>query len=303
MNKIYIRGILFSAFGGIGWGVSGVCSQYLFSTYTLDSAWLTTVRMILSGILLLAVTYIGGDRHLFRVFRSGSDRTQILLFAVMGLLMCQYAFLSAIKFTNSGTATVLQSLNVVLLMIFLSLRTRSVPNKIQLLSIFLAFSGVFLIATNGNPKALIISPVGLFWGILSAVGVVSYTLLSKKLISTWGNTVISGWGMLIGGVFLSLISQTLLLPPSLDFTGVLVVLTIVVIGTAGAFSFFLEGVKIIGPMKATLIACLEPFTATLLSSLLLHTSFSFMDIVGFVFIIATVILSTFSGRIQAKSKA
>ena len=49
----YMRGIFFASFGAISCGISGVCGQYLFMNYDIDSSWLTAVRMILSGILLL----------------------------------------------------------------------------------------------------------------------------------------------------------------------------------------------------------------------------------------------------------
>ena len=42
-----VKGNLFAAAGAAGWGVSGVCSQYLFSEYQMESDWLTAVRMIL----------------------------------------------------------------------------------------------------------------------------------------------------------------------------------------------------------------------------------------------------------------
>ena len=50
-----VKGNLFAAAGAAGWGVSGVCSQYLFSEYQMESDWLTAVRMILSGVILLAL--------------------------------------------------------------------------------------------------------------------------------------------------------------------------------------------------------------------------------------------------------
>ena len=296
MDKTIIRGVFFSAMGGIGWGISGVCSQYLFALYDLDSAWLTALRMVLSGILLLGLAYLQNKNQIFRIMGCKKDRRQLVLFAVAGLLLCQYAFLTAIRFANSGTATVLQSLNVVILIIFLSLKTKTLPDKIQLLSIWLAITGVFLIATNGNPKMLVISPAGLFWGIMAAVGVVSYALLSKSLTSTWGNTMITGWGMLIGGLCLSPFARILTYPEHMDFKAILALAVIILVGTAGAFAFFLEGVKSIGPVKATLIACLEPLTATLFSALWLGTRFSLMDLIGFSFIILTIVLSTLPSK-------
>ena len=47
----------------------------------------------------------------------------------------------------------------------------------------------------------------LLFGLLAAAGVVSYTLLSRPIIASWGNLTITGWGMLIGGLVLFLFTK------------------------------------------------------------------------------------------------
>ena len=49
--------------------------------------------------------------------------------------------------------------------------------------------------------------MGLLFGLLAAAGVVSYTLLSRPIIASWGNLTITGWGMLIGGLVLFLFTK------------------------------------------------------------------------------------------------
>lgn len=77
-------------------------------------------------------------------------------------------------------------------------------SRIQIAAIILAVSGTYLIATKGNPVSMDISAKGLIFGILAAIGVVIYTLLSRLIIASWGNLTITGWGMLIGGSVLFL---------------------------------------------------------------------------------------------------
>ena len=52
-----IRGYMLAILGGVSWGISGVCSQYLFTQYDLSADWLTAIRMLLSGILLLVLAF------------------------------------------------------------------------------------------------------------------------------------------------------------------------------------------------------------------------------------------------------
>lgn len=289
------KGIACSAAGAVCWGLSGVCSQYLFTYYELDAGWLTAVRMLLSGVALLAFALPSGPRHMTGIFRSRTDVLWLLAFALVGLLLCQYTFLAAIEHSNSATATVLQSLNVVMMALLMAVRHRRGLRRSQVLALLFAVGGTFLVATHGNPSAMVISGAGLAFGLISALGVVTYTLLSRPIIERWGNALVTGWGMLIGGAVLGTATRVWLIPANLDLMAVLLIAVIVIVGTAGGFSVFLQGVKYVGPEKATLIGCIEPATATALSALWLHTSFGAAEIAGFILIMLTVFLSAGGG--------
>ena len=290
-NKSKMRGLFFASLGAMSWGISGVCSQYLFMNYDVDSSWLTAIRMVLSGILLLILSAYKDKDKVIKILTIPKDVGWLFAFAILGLLMCQYTYVSAIKYSDSATATVLQSLNVVIMIVFMSIVTRTKMKFSQILAVFLAVLGTYLISTGGNPRNMTISTVGLIFGLLSAVGVITYTLFSRPIIVKWGNILVTGWGMLIGGLVISIITKAWIIPKDLDFIAWLMIAIIIVVGTAGGFSIFLEGVKHIGPVKATLIGCLEPASATLLAAIFLGMRFSLVELTGFFCILLTVFLS------------
>ena len=59
----HTKGFLYAALGSLSWGISGVCSQSLFMHYQLEASWLTAVRMVCSGILLLLITLPKDNRE------------------------------------------------------------------------------------------------------------------------------------------------------------------------------------------------------------------------------------------------
>ena len=120
---------------------------------------------------------------------------------------------------------------------------------------------------------------------------ITYTLFSRPIIVSWGNIIVTGWGMLLGGILISILTKAWILTKDLDFIACLMITIIIVIGTALGFSVFLEGVKHISPVKTTLIGCLEPASATLLASIFLGMRFSLVELAGFFCIILTVFLS------------
>lgn len=286
-----IRGYMLAILGGISWGISGVCSQYLFMKYKVSADWLTAVRMLLSGILLLILALQKEHMRVFKIWKERKDVTWLIAFGLAGLLLCQYTFLAAIKYSNSATATVLQSLNVVLMAVVVAAWNKKRMSWMQIVAIILAVSGTYLIATKGNPTSMDISAKGVIFGILAAVGVVIYTLLSRPIIASWGNLTITGWGMLIGGSVLFVLARAWIFPANLDLPAWIMIAVIVIIGTAVGFSVFLESVKYIGPVKSTLLGCLEPASATILSAVILGTRFTVVELVGFVLVVGTVFLS------------
>ena len=58
------------------------------------------------------------------------------------------------------------------------------------------------------------------------------------------------------------LDQAWIFPTNLELPAWIIIAVIVIIGTAVGFSVFLESVKYIGPVKSTLLGCLEPASAT-----------------------------------------
>ena len=180
-------GFLCAVLGAVSWGFSGTCSQYLFMNYDISSVWLTTMRMFLSGVVLLLMCLFGQRKQLTGLLGHRRDMLREVVFALAGLMFVQLSYLTAIQYSNSATATVMQNLSVAIIAVVVAIRTRTMLSGKHLFSVFLALLGVFLIATHGNVSSMVISKGGLFWGICAAVGVVTYSMLSAGLVARWGS--------------------------------------------------------------------------------------------------------------------
>lgn len=284
------RGVLFTLFGGIFWGFSGACGQYLFTNYHVDSGWLTNIRLLGAGVVLVLLSLFKDRERSLGIWKNKRDGLQVILFAIFGLLFCQYAYLTAISYSNAGTATVLQYLGPVLIMALVCFCRRKLPDKKEISAIILAILGTFLLATHGNPSSMVLSPKGLTWGLISAVSLACYTLLPAGIIPRWGSLVVTGYGMLIGGVVLGIGQKVWTIPVNLDLKGYLALAGIVVVGTIFAYTMYLQGVGDIGAVRASLLSSVEPVSATMFSVFWLHTDFQIIDLAGFVCIMATVFL-------------
>lgn len=289
MNRT-LRGILCTLAGGTFWGFSGACGQYLFTNYHINSSWLTVVRMLGAGFVLTILSLLQHREKLTGLWHDKRDTIQVVLFALFGLMFSQYSYLTSISYSNAGTATVLQYLGPVLILILVCVRGRKLPTTKEAIAIVMAVLGTFLLATHGNPGNMVLSKDGLIWGLLSAVSLACYTLLPAKIVPKWGSMVVTGLGMLLGGIVLACLVRVWQISVVLDGKGWLAVGGVVIMGTILAYTLYLQGVADIGAVRASMLASIEPVAATLFSVLWLRTVFLPMDLIGFSCILTTIFL-------------
>ena len=295
MNTKYSKyGALVAIIAAIFWGFSGCCSQYIFENFTVDAAHLTSFRMLSAGTIVVLAGFATGrikkSDDMTAIWKDRSDVIQLLVFAVFGIMLCQLSYQKAIYWTNSSTATIIQYTGPVMIMALTCAMARRLPTRKEVTAIILAMTGTFLLATHGDIHSMVITPRGLAWGLFAAVTMVTYNMLPQKLIKKYGSMCVTGYGMVLGGIVLTIITRAWEAAWPADIRLWLAFGGVMFFGTVLSFTMFLWGVAQIGPVKASLIASLEPVAATVIMIIWLHADFLFMDLVGFTCIFLTVFL-------------
>lgn len=285
-----IIGISLVLVGAILWGVSGTVGQYLFEHHGFNAEWLTVVRLLSAGVLLLLLAAIGGNRQIWSVWRLPSNRLNILLFGIFGMLAVQYTYFAAIEASNAATATLLQYTGPVMIVLYILIRHKAMPTIQQVIAVFLALIGTFLLVTHGKFTTLSISGWALFWGLASAVALAFYTLQPIKLLNQFGSAVVIGWGMIIGGLAMSLIHPPWQVVGEMTIISLLALLFVIIFGTLIAFYSYLESLKYLKPTETSLLACAEPLSAAILAVIWLNVVFGWSEWLGTFCIIATIVI-------------
>lgn len=295
-------GLIILILGCIFWGLSGTCGQYLFTYKNISSGWLVMVRTLTSGILLSLLCLIRKDKNYLKIWTNKKDVLRLFIFSFCGLLLSQYSYLTAIYYTNAGTATIIQQVSPVLLIFVLCIRQKRLPKLREVICVLLALLGTFLIATKGNPSSLALSGWGIFWGLMSAVGVVTYSLTSQHLAVKYGSIPVTAQGMLIAGIGYTLISRQYKTQVSFDAQMILPLMGVVVLGTVFAYTMYVIGVEKCGPLKANLLGTLEPVSAVVFSFLWLKTEVTVYDIIGGILILSLVIIQSMPSGSEGHAK-
>lgn len=283
-------GIVITIIGGIFWGLSGTCGQFLFDHKGVTAKWLVPVRLTTAGMIML-LYFIGRERKAaFRIWKTKHDIVDILVYGIAGLMLCQFTYFYTIELSNAGTATVIQYVAPAIIMVLVCLGEKRMPKIPEVLALVLAVLGIFLIATHGNVHQLAISKETLVVGLISAGTVVIYNLQPKRMLTKYSTPYILAWGMTIGGILLGLIFKPWEYTVQFDVSVILAMFGVIGLGSIGGFSLYMQGVKMIGPARASLYSCVEPIAATLLSAVWLKVPFAAIDLVGFACIIATILI-------------
>lgn len=284
-----LKGTLLTVVAGIAWGLSGTSGQYLME-HGISALVLTNLRLLIAGGILMFLAYATAKDKMLAFLKDGKSLLSLLIFALIGLFLNQFAYLTAIQETNAGTATVLQYVCPVGILIYSCIKDKVAPTLGEIISIILAIGGTFLIATHGQLDQLSITPAGLFWGLFSALTYALYIILPIALIKKWGSSLVIGVGMVIAGLialpFTGVLQTTI--PTSLDF--LLAFAGIILIGTVFAYTAFLKGASLIGPVKSSLLASIEPISAVFFAFLIMNEQFYPIDFLGMAMILFAVTL-------------
>ena len=289
-KKEVIFGTILTITGGILWGISGVCGQFLFQNKEVTASWLVPIRLVTAGLLLLLYYIIRDRGKAFDIWKTKRNRTDIIVYGLAGMMLCQYSYFQTIEWSNAGTATVIQYLGPALIVVWVCFRTKRLPQTKEVLGVILAVTGIFLIATHGNPTSLALSQKALVMGLLSAVSVVVYTIKPAGLQKQFATPLVLAWGMLIGGAVLMVVFRPWNYQVIFDRETFAAVAFIILFGTMAGFSMYLTGVKMIGSVKASLVSCVEPVASMILTAVWMKVSFTTPDLIGTLFVIATIII-------------
>jgi len=288
-------GLILASVGPFLWGSSGTVAQHLFETTSIETMWLVSLRMLISGALLIGYGLVT-RAPVFEVFHHPRATVKLVAFSLLGMASVQLTYFMAISTGNAATAAILQFLSPVIIIIYLSILSFSWPSKIDVISVISAILGTILIVTEGHLNSLALPVAAVVWGLLAAVGAAVYTLMPQQLLKRYGAIPIVGWSMLIGGLMVCVATRAWQHWPQLSGTAWLEVGFVVIFGTMLAYLFFLQSLESVLATTASVLGAIEPLAATILSVLFLNVSFNGYGIIGAVLIVGVTFLQFISAR-------
>jgi drug/metabolite transporter (DMT)-like permease len=250
-------------------------------------------RFVIASVLLLVLTWRVEGKL------PGIKRKQfmpIILLGMTGVFGYNVFFFKGLSTVSAGRASVIVASNPIFITLLSALFFKEKLTLIKAAGILISVTGAVVVISRGNPSQVLTGSLG--WGELFIFGCV----LSWVAYSLIGKAVMADMSPLISVAYSSLAGTLALLVPAYvegvaqDFyhysaLSWLCLGYLALFGTVLGFQWYYEGIKDIGPTKASIFINFVPISAVLLAFLLLGEPITLSLLAGALLVISGVYLA------------
>jgi len=288
-TSTHLQGVILIALAGICWGSMANFMQFIFAEKTIDPASLSVIRLLASGVVMVAGGALIMGRRLFASMMRPKDAFDIIL---NGLIVfgAHYGFICTIYYANAGVATIVLALVPLFAGLWTCIRERRLVSLREVICFVLAFGGVTFIVTAGDFSKLSISPLGLLFSAVSVGFATVGSIQPRGVLQRVGVFPVLCWGMLFGGIGGAIFHPLDFSEYHWQTSTLLAFAYIVLVGTVIAFACYFAGLKRVTPVMAGLLNCMEPLSAYVFLILFMGLTLNLWELTGIVAVLSNVVL-------------
>lgn len=281
MGYTTLYNMLLTALAPIIWGSTYIVTTELLPPDRPFTAAL--IRTLPAGLILILFT----SRYIRQV-----NWWRISVLSALNISVFQALLFIAAYRLPGGLAAVLGAIQPLLVMALAWTWDRHTPSP---LAVFASVIGVIGMAALLFSPTTLLDPVGVIAALLGAAFMAAGTFLSQRWKGDLPLLANTGWQLFIGG--LMLLPLAMLTDPPLPSLSMLQVFGYAYLSLFGAllsYALWFRGLRSLSPVAVSSLGLLSPLSAALLGWLLLDESLSGIALLGFVTVLASVILVQWS---------
>ncbi|MES2208411.1 MAG: DMT family transporter [Pseudomonadota bacterium] len=220
----------------------------------------------------------------------------IFLMGLLGVFAYAVCFFYGLKHIPAGQGALVVALNPVIVALASCVFMGERLNRKKILGIFIALIGSLIVLGKGDPISVLEGHVSLGQALILGCVVLwtIYTLLGRHASSSVSSLVMTFYATVVGGILLiglGLIEGSLRIFPAFSYAGWFAMFFLGVLGSALAYVWYAQGLKVLGATRTAIFINLVPVSAVILSAVILKESIDPMTLVGGVLIISGVALT------------
>lgn len=264
------------------WGVIGIFTRVL-AVAGLTSVQTAGIRSILSAIIISLFVFFK-DKSLFKI--SIKDIWMFVGTGVCSLTFFNLCYFSAINILELSLASVLLYTAPCFVMIMSAFVFKEKITLNKILAFIFAFIGCALICgLNGS-----FNLKGIVLGLLSGFGYALYSIFARIALEKYNTYTITLYTFAFSSLaLLPFCKAGELCMFALDISVLIWMLLLAVVSTVLPYILYTEGLKNISATKASIIAFIEPVTATVTGALVFGEPITLVIIVGMLLVLTSII--------------
>lgn len=286
-TKNTLVGYIYIVLAASLWGLQGGFVKILFQG-DLTPQLLVQFRLTISTVILFLFLFFL-RRDLLRI--SLRDMPLLISLGVGGMAMNFFLYYYAISKAPVAVAIFLQYLAPILITAYSCLFMGEKFSKIILMSIVGSILGCFLVVKAYDINFLNLNILGILGGLGAALTGAWWIINAEYVSRRCAPFTMLFYALVFAGLFWNLLhspSNLFFISPSLgNISGILYV---VIFATIVPFWLFFKGLKVIRATRASITSILEPLVAVFSAYLFLGETMSVLQLLGAVFVIASIIL-------------
>jgi drug/metabolite transporter (DMT)-like permease len=240
-------------------------------------------RYVIAALLLAVISDLRQVRHLQR-----KRILQLLLIGGFGQALITYLSLRALDFIPVGPLAFLFYTYPAWVALLAAIRKTERLTPVRIFALTLALIGVTIMV--GGPMAERLNPIGVVLAVSSAL-IYSAYLPALEHVQDGVPALISTFFLIAGAaaafVIVAIFEQDVHIPARPDVWTNIIILALV--STVIAFAALIKGLAVLGPVRTSIIATVEPFFTAVLGVLCLGSQFSVATIAGGILIAAAIV--------------
>ena len=288
-------GLSLGILSAAAFGTSGTFASSLIGAGWSPAA-AVLVRISLAAVML-TIPAVVQLRRRWLMLRRAAPR--VIAFGLAGVAGCQLFYFNAVARMPVGVALLLEYLGTVLVVGWLWVRHAQRPRRLTVAGAAASIAGLILVLNLTGAAG--INPAGVMWGLLAAVALAIYFVLSAATDDEPLPPIVMAWGgMCVGAVVLGLLGGIGVLPMAastrpVDFlhhqvSWVVPVLGLSLVAAVIAYVTGIGAARRLGAKLASFIGMAEVLFAIVFAWLLLGQLPTAMQFLGGAFILAGVTL-------------
>ncbi|MCM3655353.1 DMT family transporter [Metabacillus litoralis] len=276
------------------WGSNFVFGKILVQDFS--PTLLTTLRLLF--IVLFLVGLSSYKTHFKRVNKK--DLLTLIFLGVIGVFINQWSFFVGLQTADPTTSALILATTPILAGLLAAIFLHEKLTIRMLMGSIVAIIGIYFVVAKGNLSSLHIDK-GLLWIVLTmvtfAIMIIMTRLLSQRIdpltITLYSNII----GFIVSIPFVFLLETPLRISSDLSDWTFLIGTAVVVHGIATLI--WNNNIRHVDASKASILSNLEPFVAMIMGLIILYKPITGTEIVGSLFIVGGVVLSTYQKKLKS----